>query len=92
MIVFDDHTGTDLPEAEQDEVEHDQGSDAPEGSAEEEANEPVSEALAEGDVSPADSEHDADLEAEHADKSPEEMDAHIKKLMALHSKKKAGLA
>lgn len=87
-----DHTGTDLPDAEQKEVEADQGSDALEGSPEEEAHESHDEAMSEGDISPEASEHDADLEAEHADKSPEEMDAHIKKLMALHSKKKAGLA
>jgi len=87
-----DHTGTDLPHAEQEEVEADQGHDEHEGSPEEEANEPVSEALDEGDVSPADSEEDGDLEAEHADKSPEELDAHIQKLTALKHKKKAGLA
>ncbi len=87
-----DHTGTDLPEHEQDQVEADQGSDALEGSPEEEASESPEEAAAEGDASPADSEHDADLEAEHADKSPEELDEHIQKLTALKHKKKAGLA
>jgi hypothetical protein len=88
-----DHTGTDLPHAEQEEVENDQGHDEHEGSPEEEANESPEEAAAEGDdVSPEDSEHDADLEAEHADKSPEELDEHIQKLTALKHKKSAGLA
>lgn len=59
-----------------------------EGSPEEEAHESHAEALAEGDISP----EDAELEAEHSDKSPEELDAHIEKLIALKHKKHAGKA
>lgn len=57
----------------------DNGDAMAEGSAEEEAME-----------SPQ--EEEAELEAEHADKSPEELDAHIEKLIALKHKKQTGRA
>jgi|ERR1035437_2497075 hypothetical protein len=82
------HTGTSIP-----------GKHGEEGSHEEEASEPHSEALAEGDVSPAEGSHESpigqseeELAAKHADTSPEELDAHIQKLTALKHKKMAGQA
>lgn len=66
----------------------DKASHLVEGSPEEEAQESPAEELAEGDKE----ESDEEIEAEHADHSPEELDAKIQKLMALKHKKEAGQA
>lgn len=76
-----------------------------EGSPEEEAGESKEEEIQEGDhdAGPAEgsaeeeageskSEEDAEIEAEHADHSPEELDAKIQKLIELKHKKESGKA